>query len=303
MYERYQEEIKKIQEKYPIILDTETMIRIMKIELMDYIKKLVPAIKKDYGESIPEERLAILEGLMNEEKIKIINDPDDKHDYSANSKTGEIIINLDSFAKDKDNYEKIVKAKGGLPHEIFHIVIRLLKSEEEVDERIVINTTDGGRVTSRGMCGFMLNEGFVEKMSGEFCKRHDELGEDFYHTLAPQLIPYIEVCDYIMKKNSNINPNTVFKIDYQDCLNSLSREEKEAYQRAECISYGVRHKNLKREAIQSAYVEKIDLKDEKESTLANFSKIELLKLKRDILTEEEQRQLATLLELEETRKL
>lgn len=294
LQERYLNEIKKLQEKYPIITDA-TAIETMRKELSDYARKLILTIKNDYPNLIPNERLEKLDQLLDSSNIKIINDPNDNHDFSANSVTGELIINLHNL-KGNNIYEKIVTAKGTLPHEIFHFLIKMLKEEDKVDERLVINIKDREPLTSKGMAGFMLSEGFVEKFSKDFCKKHEALGEDFYFSPGPQTIPYIEICEYIMSKNPNININNIFTLNYEDCLNSLTEEERRQYKKIEPISYAVRH-NVKKEDIISAYTEKI-FKDNMEISLTELSKEQLLELKTSILTEEQQKELEEFLQSE-----
>lgn len=300
--QRHNKEIQNLKEKYPNIQSTNEAINALKKELMAYIKKIIDAIKEDYISIIPQERLAVLEKLLNEENIKIINDPNYKHDFTANSIKGELIINLSELAKGKNIYEKIEKAKGTLPHEIFHFLIKMLKSEELVDERMIINLTNGESIRSTGMVGFMLSEGFVEKFSEEFCKRHIKTGEDFYYTPAPQDSPYIEICNYIMLKNPNLNLNTLFRANYEDILNLLPREEVEQYKIAECISYAIRHKDAKREDIERVRVEKITQSNEEELPLQHLTKEQLEALKLNILTEAQRKELANYIELE-TKKL
>lgn len=92
----------------------------------------------------------MLNRLLNENSLKIINVPTYDHDFTANSVLGELTINLAKL-KGKNIYEKIVSAKGTLPHEIFHFIIKMLKEEDKVDERIVVNLKEGKPITSKGM--------------------------------------------------------------------------------------------------------------------------------------------------------
>lgn len=259
IYQRTEFEIKKLMEKYPNIPDLETAINIMRIELSSYAKRIVIAIKKDYGDFIPLERIKILENLLNENNIVIINDPLDEHDFSADSEKGQVIVNLSKLKSDKDIYHKIVSAKGSLPHEIFHILIKMLKSRQLADDRMVIHMSNGEIITSRGMVGFILNEGFVEKISWEFCEQHEKSGDDFYHTIALQYIPYVNVCNYIMSKNPNINIQNLFSINFEYCLLGLTEKERKQYFEAECISYAVRHKKQNAKDIIETKIQKVKL--------------------------------------------
>lgn len=285
MQERYVLEKRKLQDKYPNISNSE---EIMRAELFEYLLKLIPAIKDKYGEYIPFDRMQKLDGLLNPKNIVVINNSEDKHDFSADSEKGQIIINLSKIAcgDSKDIYDKLVTAKGGLPHEIFHLIIKMLKSSDLADERMVINLSNGNTITSRGMVGFMLNEGFVEKLSSEFCSKQEQLypGE-YYYSVAPQYIPYVNICNYIMKTNSNINEKSIFSINYDNCLSGLSKEQIDAYKKAECVGFAVRHgkekinREIKFEEVLSTRVDKITL----ESSFENMSKEQLTELRNDVV--------------------
>lgn len=272
-----QEELLRLKQKYPNISDEKEAISIMKEELSKYTKRIVDAIKSDYGYLIPEERIQTLENLLNPENIIIINNPNDEHDFSADPEKGQVVANLSRLAQGKDFYNKIITAKGTLPHEIFHIIIKMLKPDKLADDRMIINLVNGETITSRGMVGFMLNEGFVEKISNEFCERHEKKGENFYHTIAPQYIPYVKLCNYIMNNCPNINYETIFSINYEDCLSQLSDTEKKQYLDAECISYAVRHKNINAKDILNTRIEKVQLDfsrdDRLKKTLDDFSQL------------------------------
>lgn len=101
--------------------------------------------------------------MISEDSVIVINNPEDKYDFSAASKNGKVIVNLARIGKTEKNpnpdiFTQITTSKGTLTHELFHIVIQMLKPEEFADERMVISLSNGDTISSRGMVGFMLNE-------------------------------------------------------------------------------------------------------------------------------------------------
>src|SRR5574344_751335 len=134
----------------------------------------------------------------------------------------------------------------------------------------------------------MLNEGFVEKLSNEFCVEQEQLHPgEFYHSVAPQYIPYVNICNYMIQTSQSINKENIFSINYANCLETLTEEQQKQYKKAECISYAVRHgeDKIKRkilvDEVLSTSVEKVDL----DLQLDNKSKEELIEL-RDSITSE-----------------
>jgi hypothetical protein len=217
----------------------------MQEQLQMYSSQITERIIEQYGSSLPLESVQLLKNV----KINTINNPEYKHDMSA-LLSGEIIANI-AMLEGNDICEKTVKAKGMLAHEIFHLIIPMLKVQG-ADERMVIDLVNGNQIRSLGMVGFMLNEGMAEKFSTEFCRQND-----FYCTLGPQHIPYINICNYILER-SNAKPSIVFYHKYDDMLKYLSQEEKQAYLISECVSFAVRHKGVKPEEILNVRVENIN---------------------------------------------
>ena len=237
----YQEvEVARLREKYANTqLSDEEMIR---QELTEYMTTIISLINNDYSELIPSDRLEKLNNMIQLGGVVVINNVNDDHDFSADSKNGKVIVNLATIGKTEKNpnpdiYTQMAVANGTLPHELFHIIIQMLMPEEVADERMIINMSNGDVITSRGMAGFMLNEGFVEKFSSEFCQRHG-----LYHQIAPQYISYVDICNYIMNRYPQINEQTIFSLDERDVIGALSSIEQQKYYKAESISYAVRHK-------------------------------------------------------------
>lgn len=250
-------ERQKLIQKYSSInLSKEDL---MKKELKDYLSTIVSLINQEYGSFIPEDRLNKLNNMISEDSVIVINNPEDKHDFSADSKNGKVIVNLARIGKNEKNpnpdiFTQITTAKGTLPHELFHIVIHMLKPEEVADERMVISLSNGDTIASRGMVGFMLNEGFVEKFSSEFCQKYG-----LYYSIAPQYLPYVDICNYFMEYNPQINSATIFSLDEVDCIGSLSAEEQQKYYSAEAVSYAIRHKDKKAEDVINSRIEKVQI--------------------------------------------
>lgn len=250
-------EVARLREKYANTqLPDEELIR---QELTEYMTTIINLINSDYSELIPSDRLEKLNNMIQSGGVVVINDENDKHDFSADSKNGKVIVNLARIGKTEKNpnpdiYTQMASANGTLPHELFHIIIQMLMPEEIADERMVINMSDGEVITSRGMVGFMLNEGFVEKFSSEFCQRHG-----LYHQIAPQYISYVDICNYIMDRYPQINEQTIFSLDERDVIGTLSPDERQKYYQAEAVSYAVRHKEKNANEVVSSSIEKVEI--------------------------------------------
>jgi len=193
--------------------------------------------------------------MLYNDCVIVIDDPKDKHDFSADTRIGKVIVNLARIAKtdeepEPDIYRKIAVANGCLPHEIFHMIITLLKQEELADERMIINLKNGLQITARGMVGFMLNEGFVEKFSSEFAERNG-----LYHQIAPQYLPYVDICNFIMEHHEDVNENTIFSLEAHEIILRLTPEEQQEYYDAETISYAVRHRDLNADDIANTKIQ------------------------------------------------
>lgn len=249
-------EVARLRDKY---INTQlTNEALIKQELTEYMTLIIKLINIDYSELIPSDRLEKLNNMI-QTGVVVINDVNDTHDFSADSKNGKVIVNLARIGKTEKNpnpdiYTQMAVANGTLPHELFHIIIQMLMPEEVANERMVINMSDGEVITSRGMVGFMLNEGFVEKFSSEFCQRHD-----LYHQIAPQYISYVDICNYIMKNYPQVNEKTIFSLDERDVIGTLSAEEQQKYYQAEAISYAVRHKGKSAQNVDGSSIEKVEI--------------------------------------------
>lgn len=265
---------------------------LMKCELMDYMRKIISFINTEYSNLIPEDRLDKLNKMLNINSVVVINDENDDHDFSADSKNFKVIVNLAKIGKSTNNsnpdiYTQMAIANGTLPHEIFHMIIQMLKPEELADERMIINTVEGNVITSRGMVGFMLNEGFVEKFSSELCQKYG-----LYYQIAPQYLPYVDVCNYIMRNYPQINENTIFSLDESDIMGILNSEERQKYYQAEMISFAVRHKNRKAKDIVGASIEQIKI------DYSNIPKARLEEIKNYYLMKNKKLQETSLLKTE-----
>ena len=192
-------------------------------------KSIIENIKKDYGDKLTPE---IIERLDNF-NISIINDPEIHGDMTAYPEKFQVEINEAHFATDvKDIESKIVRAMGTMPHEIFHFVYRILKDKNHCDERMVYNLENGEQAICLGMTGHMLNEGFVEKLATDFCKRNN-----IYSTISPTYIQFTKLCDYIMKINPEVNESFLIKNNYEGILNKFSPEAREKYKKTERTEY------------------------------------------------------------------
>jgi len=232
MFKNMEYQSKKIKEQIhllklqsPQMSDTD----FFKAIISNHSKNIIEIIKKDYGNKLTPE---IIERLNNF-NISVINNPETRGGMSAHPEKSQVEINEAHFATDvKDIESKIVRAMGTMPHEIFHFVYRILKDEKHCDERMVYNLANGDKATCLGMTGHMLNEGFVEKLSTDFCKRNN-----IYSTISPRYIQFTKLCDYIMKTNPNINEEFLINNNYEGVLDKISPDAKEKYKETERIEY------------------------------------------------------------------
>lgn len=82
------------------------------------------------------------------------------------------------------------------------------------------------------MVGHMLNEGFVEKQSSEFCQRNN-----IYYSPNPTYIQFTKLCDYIMKNNPTINEQFLINNNYDGVLKVFSSAAQEKYKETERLEY------------------------------------------------------------------
>lgn len=197
--------------------------------LSDYSKNIVELIKKEYEGKLTSE---IIERL-NKFSISVINDPEKHGDMTAHSDISQVSINMAHFATDTQNLEsKIVRAMGTMPHELFHFVFKMLKDKKDVDEKMIYNLSNGDQAIVKGMVGHMLNEGFVEKQSSEFCQRNN-----IYYSPNPTYIQFTKLCDYIMKNNPTINEQFLINNNYDGVLKVFSSAAQEKYKETERLEY------------------------------------------------------------------
>ena len=270
----FNEEMARVKDKYDGSDIPEE--EIMRNELQAYISQLVPLIQREYGEYIPADRIEKLYRLMNDPgRVVVINNDKINHDFSANSTEGIIIVNLAKIGVSNESpnpsiYRKVANAESVLPHELFHFVIKMLKPEYMENARIRIQLSNGEKISSKGMSGFMLNEGFVEKMANKFCNEYG-----LFYTPAIQYYPYIDTCKYIMENNPQVNEQTVFCLDAEDCLNGLSEQDREKYHKAEAIAYAIRHKGKQASDVVSSELEPIEV------DLSNIPEKDKIRLERE----------------------
>lgn len=194
-------------------------------EVNNQFKKIIAKIISEYSEILSKEVIDKLKSLI----LEIVYDEKDNHDISVTSKG--IKINLFKVLKDKDLYSSIINTIGTLPHELFHFIFSMLKPGFEVDERMVYELPDGRVGSVLGMVGHMLNEGFVEKLSSEFCEEND-----IFYIPSPKYICLTKLCTYIMK-NCDISLEDLTKYNYEDIFKLFSNEVVEKYKEVEREEY------------------------------------------------------------------
>lgn len=92
----------------------------------------------------------------------------------------------------------------------------------------------------------------LKKISTEFCEKYN-----LYYLMAPQYVPYVDICNYIMSLNPLVNDKTCFSLDASEVLRNLNTQQLEHYHKWEAISYAVRHKGKSSKDVLSSRIEKI----------------------------------------------
>lgn len=221
---REEEKVREFRKNNPNLSDEEFYQEV----LTNYGHNIIETIKKEYQGLLPVETL----NKLNNFKFVMINDPERHGDMEARFDTGEVWVNMANHALDRDDIVgKIVRSMGSMTHELFHFIYRMLKDRNMVDEKMIYDLANGDKAIGFGMVGHMLNEGFVEKKSIEFCERNN-----IYHTISPSYIQFTKLCEYIQKV-SGIDEKFLLENNYEAILNLFTPEAREAYQRTERFEY------------------------------------------------------------------
>lgn len=220
-----EEQVRQIRERNPQLSDE----MFFKTILFNQSKSIIETIKKDYAGILTPE---IIE-RFDKFSVSVINAPDEHGDMTAHSDTSEVSINMAHFATDTPNLEsKIVRAMGTMPHELFHFVFKMLKNRDSVDEKMVYELSNGEQATVKGMVGHMLNEGFVEKLSSDFCQKNN-----IYYSPNPTYIQFTKLCEHIMNNNPNINEQFLIHNNYEGVLEKFTPEARDKYKETERTEY------------------------------------------------------------------
>ena len=226
--------------------------------LNQYSVKIIERIKENYAGKLTHEIL----DRLNNFNLEIKNDESFKHDMTAYPDKSLISINMAYFAKGKSLEQQVVQAMGTMPHEIFHFIFQILKPKQLADERMVFKLADGNTASSLGMVGHMLNEGFVEKLSSDFCEKHG-----IFYAISPSYIQFVNLCNYIMEHNPQITEDFLLKHDYDDILRMCSSDVVETYKKTERIEYANRfslkmpdgsYRNIKSNEILESFNQPVD---------------------------------------------
>lgn len=201
----------------------------------EHMTQTIEAVKKEYGDIIPPEKLDLFVNLNNPENIVL--DRKCGGDIKADSSIGKIVINPNNITGNTLE-EKIVSSIGSSTHESFHLLITLLKPEElseQLGERMfyIVSTSEGDKEVhfSSGKYGQALSEGFVEKMSSEFADRNG-----IFYSLNSSYIPYVDFCTELQNSNEQINPEFLFTHTGEDIISMMSSELQSKYEESERLA-------------------------------------------------------------------
>lgn len=228
------DKIDSIIKSHKNLSEEELLFQIVNPFVEEFIKKII-------------QEYPTMEDRFKDFKLEIINNSNDEHDLTAKPEEHKIIVNMDKLAKGDDLSKKIVKLLGKMPRELFHFIFNMLKDEDKVIEKmywmylakISINSKDnqtttehnGYNVLKSSMVGHMLNEGFIELLSSDFCKRNG-----IHYELNPSNISFTMLCNYIMKK-LKIDSKMLIDKDYEDIFNLFSDEVLSKYREVERFEY------------------------------------------------------------------
>lgn len=204
--------------------------------VIEFLNPVVNKIKEEYGDKIPQDRMARLINMLSENNIEFRFDPS-YNDIQADSYSGKLIINPQkTFGENLE--EKITSTLGASIHESFHMLVNILKTPDEAEksgERLMykVATTEGDRLVhfAPGKYGQVLSEGFVEKLSSEFASRNG-----FYYTLNPNYIPYVKLCGELQKQDEHIDDEFLFRANIDDLVERMDNNLKEKYQETERLA-------------------------------------------------------------------
>lgn len=234
--------------------------------LLQQSKNIIEKIKEVYKDRLSPD---VIEHL-NKFNVEVVQDVEHEHDITAKPEENKVIINTPYFGnKGETLSSQIVRAMGTMPHEIFHFIIKMIKPKELADEKMVYTLVNGEEVYNFGMVGHIFNEGFVEKISSEFCQQNG-----IYYSLNPSYISFVKVCDYIMQNNPAITTEYLMSHNYEDIFKTFSPELLTAYTETERIEYA-QNFDLRKDDdtkikvdindIVASRNEKVELEKEKES--------------------------------------
>jgi len=241
--EKINQDLLRSKVSHPNLTDEEFIV----YEVSKYAKVVIQKIKEEFGSVLPPATIA----AMDKFKLEIVFDSDNKHDITAFSSECKVVINF-PMVNGKNLNEKIINIMGALPHEIFHFAIQMLKAKELADEKMIYNLKDGRIASALGMVGHIFNEGFVEKISSEFCKKNN-----LFFMFNPSYISFTKVCDYIAKENPIVTPEFLFNHNYEDIFKMFSPELLEVFTEVERMEYA---NNFELKLDDKSYA-KIDVRD------------------------------------------
>lgn len=191
--------------------------------------EIIGHMKMYYGDLLTPEMIHRLSSF----NLSVINDSCIRGDLTAYPEEGIIEINIANFATELDSIEnKVVRALGTIPHELFHFLFRILKEEDKCDEIMFWELTNNRKASCLGMAGSIINEGVVEKFSVDFCKE-----KNIYYTISTSYIQFVNLVNYIMNNCNSADIQFFLNSNYEDVLELFSSETKIAYNEAERFQY------------------------------------------------------------------
>ncbi len=211
-------------------------IEFYKKMMIQFLNPVINKISEEYKDDLPVEKMQKVFGLLNADNIVFSLDKN-LSDIQANSETGKLIINPEK-TKGATIEEKIVSSMGIATHEIFHLMINMLKTPEQAEklgERLMykVATSEGEKELhfAPGKYGQVLSEGFVEKISSEFAQKNG-----FYHTINPSYIPYVNLCTFIQNQSPSIDNKFLFTKNADDVIAKMTPSAKTSFESAERLA-------------------------------------------------------------------
>ncbi len=204
--------------------DEAFMKKIIDESIIKFINKLLS--KHQY--KIPLIKIKDLKQLQKNgvEIVKVGN-----HDYLVDLEKKKIILNINKIGQGLSLEMKTALILASIPNQVMRFLIRMLKNEKNIKEEMIFKLKTGEEKKSLGMVGWILNEGYIEMMTRNFCIKNN-----IYYSPIPKYHSFSKLCENI-SSTYNIKDDDIFKYDYEDICKLMDEELVFEYKSVECLYF------------------------------------------------------------------